>query len=71
MSISSIIKKTRAYYSKDKYYMSLKYKGFPISATGSSEASVHNHIGNLMAFVDFIEAKKQDKIQHKELINST
>lgn len=61
MGISSILNKIKVYYNKDGYSMSVNYKGHPISATGSTEASVFKSIIYLMSFVDFAEVKKQSK----------
>jgi len=59
--VISIINNIKAYYSKDKYSASLNYKGYPISATGSTEASVYKSISSIMAFVDLILAGKPNK----------
>lgn len=52
------LNKLMAYYNKDGVMMSVTYKGFPMSASGSSEASVKKSIAQLMAFVDYVEKKK-------------
>ena len=63
MSITSILQQVKAYYNKDGFVVSMDYKGHPISATGSSEASVYKSIANIMAFVDYVEEKKQKQNQ--------
>lgn len=71
MSITSILQKAKAYYNKDGYVVSMNYKGHPISASGSTEDSVNKSIANIMAFVDYVEEKKQkhNKLsEHLELI---
>jgi len=71
--IISMIKSIKAYYNKDEYSASLNYKGYPISATGSTEASVYKSISSIMAFVDLILAKKLNNSTNKsqlEEINS-
>ena len=59
IGITSILKKIKDYYNKDGYIISIKYKGHPISATGSTEESVYKSIAHLMSFVDFVEQKKK------------
>ena len=61
MGLTTIFKKIKAYYNKDAYVISITYKGQPISATGSTEASVFKSIIYLMSFVDIAEVKKQSK----------
>ncbi len=61
-----MIKNIRAYYNKDGYSASLNYKGYPISATGSTEASVYKSISSIMVFVDLILAKKLDNTTAKK-----
>ena len=58
MGLTTILQKIKAYYNKDGYVISIIYKGHPISATGSTEESVHKSINHLMNFVDFMEEKK-------------
>ncbi len=64
--IISMIKNIRAYYNKDGYSASLNYKGYPISATGSTEASVYKSISGIMAFVDLILAKELNNTTNKK-----
>jgi len=63
--IISTINNIKAYYSKDRYTASFNYKGYPISATGSTEASVYKSISSIMAFVDIILANKLNNSTNK------
>jgi len=63
MGLTSIFKKIKAYYNKDGYVVSIKYKGHPLSATGSTEDSVIKSILYLMNFVDFVEEKKAKSVK--------
>lgn len=58
MGLTTILKKIKAHYNKDGYVISITYKGNPISATGSTEESVHKSISHLMSFVDYMDEKK-------------
>jgi len=59
------INNIKAYYNKDRYSASFNYKGYPISATGSTEVSVYKSISSIMAFVDIILAKKLNNSSNK------
>lgn len=54
----NFLNKLKAYYNKDGVMMLGTYKGFMMSASGSSEESVKKYMAQLMAFVDYVEKKK-------------